>query len=329
MPPPAPTTPLDSVSLAATVKAAMVPSLRIVKRLDDRVLVPPHLGSGASMRPVMACPDFPAPLALAVQQQNPDLLLPGLGNFPDDRVTLLIANTKFIESFLAGVNHEMNRELLWREYPTDQRGTPFRHFWPRPDGNPDVPPITSWPLATPLGKNGNAGGPDVEAMVVLLVRGEVLRRYPRTIVYVAPGKIDAGHLTLDTAVAWAAPQFLLRLDARTTAFAYALTVEDVHSDLPNGKAGMYFVFSEPVTGPRFNFDVTPLPRFEHWTDLDWRRVNPVRGFAIAGRDLAETPSAENAPGSPRWNHDSADMARIAFARPFRVGFHADELLARG
>jgi hypothetical protein len=26
-------------------------------------------------------------------------------------------------------NHEMNRELLWRNYPTDMRGTSLRNFW--------------------------------------------------------------------------------------------------------------------------------------------------------------------------------------------------------
>ena len=32
---------------------------------------------------------------------------------------------------MAGLNHEMARELLWRGYPTDQRGTVFRRFWDR------------------------------------------------------------------------------------------------------------------------------------------------------------------------------------------------------
>jgi hypothetical protein len=323
---PAATTPLDTASLATTLKSALLPSVRILKRLNDRVIVPARFGGGGTTTRVMAYPDFPAPVALVLQQKNPDYLVPGLGSFPDDRVTLLVANTAFIEAFLVGANHEMNRELLWREYPTDQRGTPFSHFWPRPDGKADIPPITSWTKA--LGENSFAAGPDVEKMVVLLVRGEVLRRYPRTIVYAAPGKIDGIRLTLDTSVQWAAPQFLIRLDARTTVFAYPLTVEDVHSDLSHGKAGSYFVFSEPVAGPRFRFDATPTQDFQHWSDLDWRRVNPVRGFAIAGRDLAALPSDENASGSPRWNNDACDMARIAFARPFRVGFHADELLAR-
>ena len=275
----------------------------------------------------MACPQFTAPLALALIQEHPEYLVPGLGNFPDDRVTVLFSNPAFIEAFIAGANHEMNRELLWREYPTDQRGTPFRCFWPRPDGNPDFPPITQWPLASALGKNGAQNGPDPETMLVLLVRGEVLRRFPRTIVYAAPGMIAGDKLTLNTGAAWTPPQFLLRLDGKTTAFAYPLKRSDVQSDIPAGNAGMYFVFSEPVTGPRFNFDEPSSNPPQQWTDLDWSRVPSSRGFAVAGMDFAPPP-LENQAGSPRWNRDSADIARIAFARPFRVGFHADELLAK-
>jgi hypothetical protein len=221
----------------------------------------------------------------------------------------------------------MNRELLWREYPTDQRGTPFQYFWPRPDGKPDVLPITAWALGNELVANGGQTGLDVENMIVLLVRGEVLRRYPRTIVYAAPGKIDGDSLALDTSVPWTPPLFPMRIDATTTAFAYPLTEQVVHSDLANGKAGWYFVFSEPVTGPRFNFDETSRGPLEHWTDLDWDNVPQARGFAIAGAELAP-PAGEAAPGSPRWNKDAADTVRIAFARPFRVGYHADELLPR-
>jgi hypothetical protein len=321
-----PTNPLSAPSLAATVAAALLPSSRIVKRLDGRILVPGNLGGGNTTVPVMACPEFKAPLAMALLQDHLDYLLPGLGNFPDDHVTLLSANAAFVEAFLTGANHEMNRELLWREYPTDRRGTPFRYFWPRPDGNADIPPITAWPITTALGQNGAGNGLDPANMIVLLVRGEVLRRYPRTIVFAAPGRIDGNSLTLDTSAPWTAPQFLLRLGATTTAFAYPLTAAQVHSDLSNGVAGWYFVFSEPVTGPRFKFGATASGSLQRWTDLDWDHVPQSRGFAIAGLDLAP-PSQETAPTSPRWNNDAADMGRIAFARPFRVGYHADELLS--
>lgn len=321
----------DPLSLAAQLTAALVPSGHITRRLDGRVQVPIQFGGGNTTRPAMACPDFPAPLGMALLQDHPEYVLPGLGNFPEDRVTLLQVDSAFVEAFLAGANHEMNREFLWRGYPTDQRGTPFLHFWPRPDGNPDIPRMTTWAPPTPLGNNGAANGPDLEHVVVLLVRGEVLRRYPRTIVYAAPGRIDGTRLALETAVPWTAPQFLLRLDATTTAFAYALSVQDVRSDLAPAdpalkKAGWYFVFSEPVTGPRFKFGEVASAQFDQWTDLDWSMVPQERGFALAGRELTP-PSQETGPLAARWNTDAADVARIAFARPFRVAYHADELLA--
>jgi len=318
-PPPVAVTP---PSLAELLTAALKPSAGILKRFGGRVRVPITLGGGAKPVRVMACPQFTAPLAMALLKNHKEWLLPGLGNFPDDRVTVLFTNGPFMEAFLAGINHEMNREFLWREYPTDQRGTPFQYFWPRPDRNPDIPPITNWNLSTPLGKNGANNGLDVENMVVLLVRGELLHRYPRTIVYAAPGLIDGDQLTLNNNVAWTGPQFLIKLDGRTTAFAYPLGRDAIRSDIPNGKAGFYFVFSEPVTGPRFRFAVTPTVPLEHWSDLDWGTVPQARGFAVAGTDLAPPPLE-----TARWNNDAADTARIAFARPFRVGYHADELLA--
>ena len=321
-PPPVAITPPP---LADRLTTALTPSFGIIRRFAGRVQIPDALAGGNNGTRVMACPQFTAPLAMAILKDHKEWLLPGLGNFPDDRVTLLVANGAFVEAFLAGVNHEMNRELLWREYPTDQRGTPFRYFWPRPDRNPDIPAITDWKLATPLGSNGANNGLDLENMIVLLVRGELLHRFPHTIPYAAPGLVDGDTLTLNNNVPWTPPQFLVKLDGRTTAFAYPLKLSEVRSQLP-GNAGYYFVFSEPVTGPRFNFDVTPTVPLEHWTDLDWDQVPQVRGFAIAGADLAP-PSLETGPGAPRWNNDAADIARIAFARPFRVGYHADQLLA--
>jgi len=318
---------VTTASISDTVGAALQPGAQILKRLGGRVKIPARLGGGQATGAVMACPQFTAPLALALLREHPEYLLPGLGNFPDDRVTLLIANGAFVEAFLAGANHEMNRELLWRGYPTDQRGTPFQRFWPRPDGTPDIPPITAWPLATPLGANGAALGPDIETMVVLLVRGEVLRRYPRTIVYAAPGMINGDKLALNMAAQWTPPLFLLPLDAETTVFAFNLSPADVHSNIAAGKAGSYFVFSEPVTGPRFRFGAGAAGPPQIWADLAWDSVPSARGFAIAGEDLAP-PAQENAPDSARWNRDAADIARIAFARPFRIAYHADELLAR-
>ena len=322
-PPPAPS---SAPSLASAVTAALLPSNSILKRLADRMQVPDWLGGSSSFKPVMAGPQFTAPLALALKQQHKEYLLPGLGNFPDDKITLLQTNTAFVEAFLAGANYEMNRELLWRGYPTDRRGTPFRYFWPRPDGSPDIPPISNWPLTNNLGDNSAGQGIDWANILVLLVRGEVLRRYPRTMVYAAQGMLNGITFALDPAVPWVAPEFVLPLDSETIAYAYPLTVDQVRSNPATNPAGWFFVFSEPVTGPRFRFEETTTGTPQVWADFPWAQVPQQRGFAIAGTDVGAPPAQETAAGSARWNNDAADMGRIAFARPYRVGYHADQLL---
>ena len=55
--------------------------------------------------------------------------MPNIHLVEPDSVTLLETNQRFIESYMVGLNHEFARELLWREYPTDQRGSYFRQFW--------------------------------------------------------------------------------------------------------------------------------------------------------------------------------------------------------
>jgi hypothetical protein len=317
-----PVPPLATSIDPGLLKQTLTPSLAMFRRFQNRVQIPDALGTDKTAR-IMACPQFTAPLAIDLKTAHPDWLVPGLGNFPDNRVTLLQADGAFVESFLAGANHEMNREFLWRGFPTDQRGTPFRFFWPRPDRTAaDIPPITNWPADTPLGNNGTKNGTDVEGMTVLLVRGELLHRYPRSIVHLAPGLPSKdGPPPLDmNEDHWKPPVFALRLDDRTTAFAY-----NVPPDKISGKPGFYFVFSEPITGPRFNFDAVPTTPMKVWNDLDWDSVKDSRGFAFAGTAPKREPPNENKKGAD-WNRDAADIARIAFAQPFRVAYHADELL---
>ena len=108
-------------------------------------------------------------------------------------VTLLGTNPNFVESFLVGLNAEMSHELLWRNYPTDQRGTYFRQFWDTSVGNdePDIEAINKWGDRQ-LGQNSpNTGG-----KLVLLIRGELLRRYPNSVIYAVAAVPKDGRLTL-------------------------------------------------------------------------------------------------------------------------------------
>ncbi len=82
------------------------------------------------LRRIMAHPRFGFPVAAELLTRWPEWTIPGITEFPENTCTLLEMNTEFVEACLVGLNQEFNRELLWREYPTDQAGTPFARFWP-------------------------------------------------------------------------------------------------------------------------------------------------------------------------------------------------------
>ena len=71
-------------------------------------------------------PQFDDPLFWDLAEIDEDVIVPGLGEFPVNRVRLLAVNPGFVGAYLVGANHEMARELLWREYPTDLTATVLR-----------------------------------------------------------------------------------------------------------------------------------------------------------------------------------------------------------
>lgn len=100
-------------------------------------------------RKIMAHPEFNIPAMEYLVEQNPDYLLPGINDLKENSVLLLETNNKFIESYLVGLNHEMSRELLWREFPTDMRGSYFRTFWSHTgiqesNESMDIRPLDEW-----------------------------------------------------------------------------------------------------------------------------------------------------------------------------------------
>ena len=96
----------------------------------DNVLAPTAPGiPSMGLEHVMASPRFPSPMYEPLRDLSQDLLLPGLQTVNPETVLGLQTNRPFVEAYMVGLNHEMGRELLWRGFPTDQRGTYFTHFW--------------------------------------------------------------------------------------------------------------------------------------------------------------------------------------------------------
>ena len=108
------------------------------------------------LAPATTGPRFAEPMFDGLQRMAPWLFLPGVENVEADGVALLETTPRVIEAYMAGLNHELSRELLWREFPAALAGTAFRQFWDV-SGQPgdaeslaDIPPIAEW-AGAPLG----------------------------------------------------------------------------------------------------------------------------------------------------------------------------------
>ena len=146
----------------------------------------------------MAYPEFDMPMYKPLVEYSDELFLPGLNYIAQNSISLLETNQKFIESYMVGLNHEFARELLWREYPTDQRGSYFRQFWDvksyldtedldqeeLKEKLKDIPPIHKWFQNSDLGSHDHREeGGAKEEEVVLVIRGELLKKYPNAVIY--------------------------------------------------------------------------------------------------------------------------------------------------
>src|SRR5690606_19107348 len=219
-------------------------------------------------------PEFPLPMYEAVRELMPELLLAGAHEIPDDTVTVLETNPQFIEAFLVGLNHEMARELLWRGAPTDLKGTPFRYFWgSTPEANrertPDIPPLHQWPATNRLG--GNLVGGDVEGKLALLFKGDLLRRFPNTVIYAVQANPD-GSLSSNERH----PLQRGNLGEDAAFLLFDLTEAEARGGpAPGGDGGpgWYFMLQEQPSEARFGLDaVAATPAPATWGDLAWDHV---------------------------------------------------------
>jgi hypothetical protein len=268
-------------------------------------------------------PTFEQPMYEALRDWFPGMLLTGLSDVPPNTVALLETNPRFIEAFLVGLNHELSRELAWRGYPTDRRGTYFSRFW---DGAPPLPPIRAWPATSRLGEH--LGGP-AAGTVVLIVRGDLLARFPQAGVFAVEAAWGPSGRVPGTRRL--APSFRGHA-ADVTFLGFPLTHAQARGGLDRaGHPGWFFVIEEPPAQARFGFDEPaedapprPVGAIAAWSDLTWADVGTAPGRHIALRGPLEGKALPERPGgvTAAWAHNSAHMAVIAQQRPFRVAIHA-------
>ena len=313
-----------------------------------------------SFKPVMAYPEFPYPMYEPLRDISAELLVPNVNQVKQNTISLLETNQKFIESYMVGLNHEMGRELLWREYPTDQRGSYFRQFWDVSDyvntdltltneeleeRLKDIPPIHEWTRDSELGDHNNREDGGDEEQLVLVVRGDLLKRYPNTVVYAQHaqwqrdrnGSIDRSLArTLDsTGGQERYPLYSARIEPDIAFLGFDLTADEVRGgtgDESDDDPGWYFVLKERPGEPRFGLDNetsdTPATARE-WDELAWNHVTVTNGHARIDDEIRAAVSSTDNPEGVAWGSGSQahDIAYITYQDPVLVAVHGAKMLA--
>ncbi|MEV5081172.1 hypothetical protein AB0K74_20810 [Streptomyces sp. NPDC056159] len=295
--------------------------------------------AGDSTAPIQWAPTFPDAMWRPLAEQSTEWMLAGLEKVPPDSAALALTNPAFVASYMVGLNHECARELRWREYPTDQRGTYFASFW---GTGPEMPPLHRWQTGSPLGTHLTVPAD----RVVLLLRTALLRRYPGALIYAAPLLPPApdGAREPDDSLA-RHPIFRGGLDPDTAFLGFDLRLGDILDH------DWCFVIAEQPTEPRFGLDdpsdeilasppppglwgrpyvppaeTEPPTDADDWNNLDWSHL-----FDSSEQFRAAT----HAPGSRRpnvalgdlvWGDSAAGIARQCFQQPVRVVMPAERLL---
>ncbi|MEO8260042.1 MAG: hypothetical protein ABI868_22040 [Acidobacteriota bacterium] len=369
VPDPVPLPAFDVTNGHAKLTRAIDPRVALPIRLNAHVKLPDlALDTPEAIVDVMAHPDFEDATYAQLRDINKELLIPNLDLIPPNSISLLETNPKFIESYMVGLNHEMARELLWREFPTDQRGSYFRQFWEvKGISNPDTPAdaeslkdvtkLHTWPAASALGVHKPAPGPAADVQpgdkqLVLVIRGELLKRYPNTVVY-AQKAIDDGqgntvifdkdmtpqqfgtHLKF--------PLFRAEIDPDLRFFGFDLTIKKARGtvesrDFRNDTLGWFFVIQEVPGEPRFGMDIAYEPTLDTngnpaddpldtWNNLAWNLFGAVEPAFVARTPAPALPRADPAEiTAHRWGANAAEMAYILFQTPVMVAVHASEML---
>ena len=278
-----------------------------------------------------AAPEFPDPMYQPLADRSLDYILPGLEGIPDNRVALLYTNQRFIEAYMVGLNHEMSREYQWREFPAPLNSTSFRQFWDvrdsqaamaDPEAYKDISAIASWPAFSNLGSNKPAARP-FETFVIL-VRSDLLHKYPNAEVFMQKGEWDGATPPVLRPVASPVegvslrrPIFSAQLSGGYRFMGFDLPIIEAVGAF--GQPGWFFVLKERAGEIHFGLDIDAGT-----TDPSWAGLDP------------ETPAGAciNAAGQvftklPRYTAGRADaIAGMLYQQPFMLFTQVSRLLPK-
>jgi hypothetical protein len=380
---PAPTR-LDLSSLTSSLVAAVNPALTISRRGRSTIEIAPWIREliGDEFVEVMAYPRIDLPMYEPLKAISVELFLPNINLIPQNSITLIETNQKFIESYMVGLNHEFARKLLWREYPADQRGSYFRQFWDvrsfiNSEGLSenelreqlyDIPELHRWSLATALGDHNQRASPGEKGEeAVLVIRGELLKKYPTAVIYAHRAqwaRKDDGTIDLTEPRSLVeltaaeeeqpprekvrSPLYEAKADPDIYFFGFDLTIPEAKGGTgqhPDDDPGWFFVIKERPGEPRFGLELTRTHALEVFNELTWDDAMPggapgqfLSATSLASVTLAQLPQDDPEGKAPQRDDDekvnaaaasSARWAYLLFRAPVMVAIHADEMLGSG
>ena len=289
------------------------------QKLMSRIKVTGSSLAKEKFAPIMPSPKINKGAYRYLNALSPDYVIPGVEHLENDGVTLLEENQRFIEAFMLGMNHEMGRELLWNQYPTDQKGTVFQYFWDSlkfDEKSISIKEIHTWTKG--LGENKtlekNKGNQNSNRLV-LVIKGELVLRYPKTVF--SAMKLRKGEFWSEYKEEDKVPGEILHPDFRAFISPDILCIgfPIVAEDINNGE--YYFILQEHQDVLRFGLD-TPSEKRKcdsqktesdySWNDL----VLDSEGFPEKLNHLGNT---------------SAEIAFNTYQQPIKVALHASRLIA--
>ena len=362
--PPSPP-PREAIGIDTTVaklKTALDPSVAIPKRAQFMLKIPAGIKNSyllpqKTLVTVMAHPVFTQPMYGPLRDISSEFLVPNLELIPNNTISLMKTNQRFIEAYMVGLNHEMACELLWREFPTDQRGSYFRQFWDVADvvnraPNKtkaqleeellDIKKLHEWESTSDLGSHENRplppGGDEDDSRLVLVVRGDLLKKYPTVVIYAQRATWTEGNVRVldesDPAQAIKEPIFKAEIepDIRFLGFDLTKKVAQGSSEPLDNDPGWFFVLQERPGEPRFGLDnLSDEPREEpiRWDHLAWEDLAGFENLDVVdlGVNVPTLTVTHDIDNNFEWNRNAADMAYILYQVPVMVAFHAADMLA--
>jgi len=421
-----PFTPISLQAIQQVVLNSLRPRDTLFARLRAQFRFVQYLSP--DLNPIRVGPYYPQPMYEPLRDLSHEYLLPGLEFIPQNTLGLLETNRKFIESYMLGLNTEMARELLWREFPSPLDATYFKQFWDVKEFVPtgklmssiedelkkrhqDIPeeewenhypdemteeiadelehrlenigdihnwyrhnPRTGYLVSSQLGENPPIVGgvfpsidiPKQQRKLVLLIRGDLLKKYPTAVIYAVHGKwVDVedendSYLCeyngkryirepiFDDMAETKTPIFRGTLPPEITFLGFDLVEDDARGkieivsavngnvNIPDNNPGWYFVIEERVGESRFGIDEQiPVGAgadddaiVEDDEGSDWDDlIWPDINHEPNGYIIDRKIDPDNEL-DPAWDSNSAIRASILLQKPVRIATHADDMMPK-